>query len=112
MKNDRESEDLAFDFCKKALLERIEKRRDITNKTMVDAFGITNEEYAVITDSLKHILVDLRKSPTYSDTYYLLLENSNSLTDLCIKSILYYELDKKIREQQDPFSQLIKLLMK
>ena len=112
MKNDRESEDLAFDFCKKALLERIEKRRDITNKTMVDAFGITNEEYAVITDSLKHILVDLRKSPTYSDTYYLLLENSNSLTGFVIKIILFNELQNKIREEKDPLNQIIKLLMK
>lgn len=112
MKNDRESEDLAFDFCKKALLEHLEKRRDITNKTMVDAFGITEEEYVAITDSLKHILVDLHKSLTYSNTYYLLLKNSNSLTDFCIKSILYYEFDRKIREQQDPFSQLLKLLMK
>ncbi len=112
MKNDRESEDLAFDFCKKALLERIEKRRDITNKTMVDAFGITDEEYAVITDSLKHILVDLHKSPTYSDTYYLLLENSNSLTGFVIKIILFNELQNKIREEKDPLNQIIKLLMK
>ncbi len=112
MKNDRESEDLAFDFCKKALLERIEKRRDITNKTMVDAFGITDEEYAVITDSLKHILVDLHKSPTYSNTYYLLLENSNSLTGFVIKIILFNELQNKIREEKDPLNQIIKLLMK
>lgn len=112
MKKDQESENLAFDFCKKALLERIEKRRDIKQKTLLDAFDITDEEYDVITDSLKHILIDLRNSPTYSNTYYLLLENSNSLTELCIKSILYYELEMKINKEMDPFSQLIKLISK
>lgn len=112
MKKDQESENLAFDFCKKALLERIEKRRDIKQKTLLDAFDITDKEYDVITDSLKHILIDLRNSPTYSNTYYLLLENSNSLTELCIKSILYYELEKKLNREMDPFSQLIKLISK
>lgn len=112
MKKDQESENLAFDFCKKALLERIEKRRDIKQKTLLDAFDITDKEYDVITDSLKHILIDLRNSPTYSNTYYLLLENSNSLTELCIKSILYYELEMKINKEMDPFSQLIKLISK
>lgn len=112
MKKDQESENLAFDFCKKALLERIEKRRDIKQKTLLDAFDITDKEYDVITDSLKHILIDLRNSPTYSNTYYLLLENSNSLTELCIKSILYYELAMKINKEMDPFLQLIKLISK
>lgn len=112
MKKDQESENLAFDFCKKALLERIEKRRDIKQKTLLDAFDITDKEYDVIIDSLKHILIDLRNSPTYSNTYYLLLENSNSLTELCIKSILYYELEKKLNREMDPFSQLIKLISK
>lgn len=112
MKKDQESENLAFDFCKKALLERIEKRRDIKQKTLLDAFDITDKEYDVITDSLKHILIDLRNSPTYSNTYYLLLENSNSLTELCIKSILYYELEMKINKEMNPFSQLIKLISK
>ncbi len=112
MKNDRESEDLAFDYCKKAMLERLTEQRTIKSKSFTEAFSVTQDEYNEITNSLKPLLNELLHSETYSNTYYLLLENSNSLTGFVIKIILFNELQNKISEEKDPLNQIIKLLMK
>lgn len=112
MKNDRESEDLAFDYCKKAMLERLAEQRTVKSKSFTEAFGVTQDEYNEIANSLKPLLNELLHSETYSNTYYLLLKDSNSLTGFVIKIILFNELQNKVREEKDPLNQIIKLLMK
>lgn len=113
MKNDHLAADLAFDFCKKAMLERIAKApRNVGSNTLLTAFDIDETEYKRITDSLRDLVIDLKNSPTYSDTYYILLESSSSLTEFVIKTILNNELQIKLKEENDPFLRLIKLISK
>jgi len=108
-KND---EVLAFEYCKKTVIEKLLLNCDNKSIQMNEAFGMSKEKMLNLTGFLNDVIVNTEKFPTKLSVEIEILNNTKTLYEYLIVQFTYGELKVRMdqqRKQMDALNILGKL---
>jgi hypothetical protein len=111
---EKESEESAFLYCKEPLETILQKNNDAT--TLNKAFELSKEDYDSIVEDFKSLISVLMDEEKKSVKIMLVLKQSKSLKEFCLKYLMYnefimYIMRNALVEELNPL-ELIKKLMR